>query len=76
MNLLLALVLTAALCALLVVGLASVLRDLLRRDVRFGDTPPSHLARNEDCYGIAAPAGNAAPGAGAASHATVTGDRE
>jgi hypothetical protein len=76
MNVLLALALTAALCSLLVVGLASVLRDLLRRDVRFSETPPSHLARKDNRYGIAAvaPARNAASGAG--SHAKVIGDRD
>jgi hypothetical protein len=76
MNALLALALPAALCGLLVVGLASVLRDLLRRDVRFSETPPSHLARKDNRYGIAAvaPARNAASGAG--SHAKVIGDRD
>jgi hypothetical protein len=76
MNVLLALVLTATLCGLLMVGLASVLRDLLRRDVRFSETPPSHLARKDNRYGIAAvaPARNAASGAG--SHAKVIGDRD
>jgi hypothetical protein len=83
MNVLLALVLATALCGLLVVGLASVLRDLLRRDVRFSETPPSHLARKDNRYGIVAgaaagaaaatPARNAASGAG--SHAKVIGDR-
>ena len=76
MNVLLALVLTAALCGLLVIGLARVLRDLLRRDVRFSATPPSHLARKDNRYGIAAvaPARNAAPGAG--SQAKLIGDRD
>ena len=76
MNVLLALVLTAALCGLLVVGLANVLRDLLRRDVRFSESSPSNLAYKENRYGIAAvaPARNAASGAG--SHAKVVGDRE
>jgi hypothetical protein len=76
MNVLLALVLTATLCGLLMVGLASVLRDLLRRDVRFSETPPSHLARKDNRYGIAAvaPTRNAASGAG--SHAKLIGDRD
>ena len=76
MNVLLALGLTVTLCGLLVVGLASVLRDLLRRDVRFSETPTSHLARKDNRYGIAAvaPARNAASGAG--SHAKVIGDRD
>jgi hypothetical protein len=76
MNVLLALVLTAALCGLLVIGLASVLGDLLRRDVRFSETPPSHLARKENRYGIAAgaPARNTASGAG--SRAKLIGDRD
>jgi hypothetical protein len=71
MNVLLALVLAAVLCGLLVAGLASVLRDLLRRDVRFSETPPAHLARKDNRYGIAAaaPARNAASGTG--SHAKV-----
>ena len=80
MNVLLALVLTAALCGFLVVGLASVLHDLLRRDVRFSETPPSHLARKDNRYGIAAGAAAVAPArsaaSGAGSHARVIGDRD
>jgi hypothetical protein len=55
--------LAGALCALVVFGLASVFRELLRRDVSFGEAKPSHLARKDNRYGIAAvvPARSAAP---------------
>jgi hypothetical protein len=72
MDALPALVLTVALCVLFVVGLASVLRDLLRRDIRFTQTSPAQLARKDNRYGIAsvAPARNAA-----AAGSRLVGDR-
>jgi hypothetical protein len=66
MNALFTFILTAALCGLLVVGLVSVLHDLLRREVRFGETPAPLVVRRHNRYGIAsiAPARNTALQAG------------
>jgi hypothetical protein len=82
MHVLFALVVAAALCALFMVGLSSVLRDLLQRDIRFSDMPPSHLAHADNRYGIAAgaAAGAAAPtpsaASGAGSHSKAIADRD